>query len=77
VTTMWTEETDYADEHENGQLRLGVIGEQRPLLPLPDVPTCDCGRLLVELRVAGMRELHCPQHGCRRYGPVEGVRFDG
>jgi hypothetical protein len=32
------------DEHENGQTRIGVAGEQMPLLPLPDekIPTaCD------------------------------------
>lgn len=31
----------YADEHESGQLRIGVAGEQVPLLPLPDdtIPT--------------------------------------
>jgi len=27
---------EYADEHENGQLRIAVAGEQMPLLPLPD-----------------------------------------
>lgn len=29
-------EGDYADVHESGQLRLGVAGDQRELLPLDD-----------------------------------------
>jgi hypothetical protein len=33
--------TTYADEHECGQLRIGVAGEQMPMLGLPDsaIPT--------------------------------------
>lgn len=34
---------DYAEQHESGQLRLGVAGEQRELVPLPDdaIPTLE------------------------------------
>jgi hypothetical protein len=37
------DELDYAEQHESGQLRLGVAGEQRELVPLSDetIPTTD------------------------------------
>jgi len=57
------------DEHENGQTRLGVAGEQVSLLPLPDelIPTtheeaptgtpCNCG---VRSEHSSSHDLVCP-----------------
>lgn len=48
---MMDDTPTYADEHEGGQLRIAVAGEQVPLLALPDseIPTSDEPQAVDEL----------------------------
>ena len=60
----------YADEHECGQLRIAIPGEQRSLLPLPDetIPTSDEPRAVDEIRAEGPRvEFALGPHGFTVY----------
>lgn len=52
VPVPLVEAPSYADEHEGGQLRIAVAGEQVPLLGLPDsaIPTSDEPQAVDELQ---------------------------